>query len=421
MRAASLAALLLAASFAVAQPAPPTVGARGKPAEDGCTRCHAVLEDERLNAPALAAGHDIHHAVGVGCAGCHGGDPTSDDPEVAMDPKRGFAGSFGAQAIPDLCARCHSDPGFMLPYAPNIPTSQREQYRTSRHGKALEKGDLKVAVCTSCHGIHGMYPVKDPRAKVYPTRLVETCARCHADKALMSGYGISGDEVAQYRSSVHHEALTRKNDLSAPTCKTCHGAHGATPPGLTSVTDVCGTCHSTQREGFDASPHRDAFQSMGEPACEACHGNHAITHPEDRWLGVGEGSVCGRCHSEGDVQAKVADELRGAVTGAAARLDGARARVGAASRAGMLMDEAEVKLDEGNEALVVARVEIHTVSPAVVSKSTSKALDASAAAEKLTAEAEAELRYRRGGLFAALAIIALAAAALVAKIRQLES
>jgi hypothetical protein len=412
--------LLTLAAVGSSAPSPAVVGAPGKEASDRCTVCHLGLDDARLRAPALAARTDVHHLQGVTCAGCHGGDPTSDDPAIAMDAKKGFVGKFSHQAIPEMCGSCHSNATFMLRYSPNIPTDQLAQYRTSKHGQALARGDTSVAVCSSCHHAHGVLAVSDPRSPVYPTHVVDTCATCHADKALMAHYGIKGDEVSEYKKSVHYAALTTKNDLSAPTCKSCHGAHGATPPGIGSVANVCGTCHVTQSDKFDTSPHKDAFAALEQPACESCHGNHAIVPPSDAWVGIGDGQVCGSCHSAGDKGATVATALGAALAKTAEAITAAKARVGHAARAGMLMDDALVQLDDAHQAYIVAETDIHTVNRALVTKTTSQALAATDAAEKLAARAEAEIRYRRTGLFISLGVIALAMIALILKVRAME-
>ncbi|MFI5165402.1 MAG: hypothetical protein ACHQQS_02150 [Thermoanaerobaculales bacterium] len=411
---------VVAATPIGALPSATAVGAPGKQAADRCTACHSGLDEARLKAPALAADADVHHLQGVTCAGCHGGDPTSDDIATAMDPARGFVGKFPRAAIPEMCGSCHSNATFMLSYAPNIPTDQLAQYRTSKHGQALAKGEINVAVCTSCHDAHGVLPASDARSPVYPSRIVETCGACHGNKALMARYGIKGDEVAEYKRSVHYAALTTKNDLSAPTCKSCHGAHGATPPGVSSVSNVCGTCHLTQREKFDLSPHKDAFAALEQPACESCHSNHAIVRPTDDLIGVGPGQVCGTCHSAPDAGTMVASTIASTLTTTSSAVGHAQQRVDRASRAGMLMDDAVVKLEEANQALVVARVEIHTAKATAVAKQSNQALVASGAAEKLAATAEAEIRFRRTGLFVSLAVIAIAMLALILKIRTIE-
>jgi hypothetical protein len=414
------AAAVLTATAALAAPPSNVVRAPGKHAEDTCTACHLALDDTRLRNPAQLAENDVHHAQGVTCAGCHGGDPTSEDAAVAMNTAKGFVGKFGHQAIPAMCGSCHSDPTFMLRYAPNIPTDQLAQYRTSKHSLALARGDTNVAVCSSCHGAHGVLQTNDARSPVYPTHIVETCGRCHGNAALMTPYGIKGTEVAEYKQSVHYAALVKRNDLSAPTCKSCHGSHGATPPGISSVSNVCGTCHVTQRERFDLSPHKDAFAALQQAACEGCHGNHAIAYPQDDWIGVGKKQTCGSCHSAGDTGARAAAAISGALGRATAAVTGAQARVDRVRRAGMLMDDAEVKLEDAHQSLVVAQVEIHTVNPARVEVQTKAVLIDTGVAEKLAAAAETEIRYRRTGLFISLVVIAFAMVLLIFKVRAIE-
>ena len=86
----------------------------------------------------------------------------------------------------------------------------------------------------------------------------------------------------------------------------------------------------------------------------------------------------------------------------------------------LLMDDAEVKLEEAHQAFVVAQVEIHTVNPARVEDQTKAVLADTGAAEKLAGAAEAEIRYRRTGLFISLGVIALAMVALILKVRAME-
>ena len=413
-------AIGLAATARAAAPAAHATPVSARGTVDSCLSCHATLSDQRLRQPAELAKSDIHLTQGITCAGCHGGDPAATDRAAAMDPHKGFVGVPAPRAIPEMCGSCHSNAAYMLRYAPNIPTDQLAQYRTSKHGIALAKGSTDVAVCSSCHGAHGVRPPSDARSPVYPTQIVATCARCHADVALMNKYGIKGNEVAEYEKSVHYAALTQKNDLSAPTCKSCHGAHGATPPGVSSVANVCGTCHVSQLEKFDQSPHKDAFAAMDQPACEACHSNHAIVHPQDSWIGVGDKQVCAACHSAGDAGAKAAAAISGALASVVAAEATVGARVAHVKRAGMLMDPAEVKLQDAHQAYIMATVEIHTVTPTLVEKQTNAALADTVAADKDAAAAEREIRFRRTGLFISLAVIALAMVTLIFKIRSME-
>src|SRR5262249_23258367 len=134
----------------------------------------------------------------------------------------------------------------MKRYNSSIRVDQAAEFATSVHGKRLAAGDTNVATCVSCHGNHGIKAVKDPTAPVYPTHIAETCGKCHSNADTMKTYGIPTDQVQKYATSVHFEALMKKQDISAPTCNDCHGNHGSTPPGTSAVGNVCGTCHGRQ-------------------------------------------------------------------------------------------------------------------------------------------------------------------------------
>ena len=198
------------------------------PPKDSCMTCHAAL-DGKLAEPAKQFASDIHHQAGLGCADCHGGNP-NDDSMNAMSRAKGFRGAPKKAQIPEFCARCHSDIAYMHRFNPKMRADQLSQYLTSVHGKRLKQGDTKVAACVDCHSVHNMLPASDTRSPVHPMNVASTCARCHADAAYMKGYNIPTDQVAQYRKSVHAEMLAQ-GDTAAPTCSTCHGNHGATPPG----------------------------------------------------------------------------------------------------------------------------------------------------------------------------------------------
>ncbi len=267
-------------------------------AQDNCVECHRGLEEENLSHPAMAMGEDVHAAAGITCADCHGGDPTlvivDEDYDPAKEPATGFVGAPGVRDIPDFCGKCHADASYMQRYDPNLPVDQLAQYWVSGHGKKLGEGATDVAQCLSCHGSHGILTAEDPRAPVYPTNMADTCGRCHADEVYMEDHDLPTDQVANYRESVHGKALY-DGDLGSPTCNSCHGNHGATPPELSSVSLVCGRCHAVQKEFFLESPHRQGFEDSGDPECETCHGNHDVEPATDELLGVGEDQICGDC------------------------------------------------------------------------------------------------------------------------------
>ncbi len=387
--------------------------------ESTCVKCHLLLADQ-LKAPADAFQEDTHNQPGLGCVACHGGDAAAGEPQEAMSPAKGFRGVPPPGRIPDLCGGCHQNAVFIKPYAPNLPTDQLAQYRTSVHGQRIKSGDANAATCVSCHGAHGILSVHDTRSPVYPTHVVDTCASCHADAQRMAPYRISTTQAAEYKQSVHYRALTVTNDLAAPTCTSCHGAHGATPPGVQSVARVCGTCHSRNLELFRTSPHREAFAALPLGACEACHGHHAILSPQDSWLKLQDDGVCGRCHRRDDRGGAVAIGMLAALELAVRTSGDAHEQVERAKRAGMLMDEADTDLQRAREEIITARTQVHTASVAAVAEHTDAAIQASDRALASARAAFDEIRYRRTGLLIALALILLAIIALAMMIRQIE-
>src|SRR6185503_16902167 len=211
-----------------------------------CIECHIKLEDPRLSAPAKLFDNDIHRGRGLSCNDCHGGDPNTDTKEAAKDPRKGYLGKPQTLDIPAYCGKCHSDANLMKQFNPSLRVDQEREYYTSVHGKLLKTGETRVATCISCHSVHGIRAINDPLSAVYPSNVAETCSKCHASADYMRGLGIPSDQYEKYKTSVHAQALYEKQDLSAPTCNDCHGNHGATPPGIASVANVCGQCHGRQ-------------------------------------------------------------------------------------------------------------------------------------------------------------------------------
>jgi len=280
----------------------------------------------------------VHAAVGISCHDCHGGNPDpagATDTDVAMDPdfaQNPFRDAPERGEIPAFCGRCHSDPDYMKRFRPDARVDQEIEYWTSFHGRALRRGDDRVATCVDCHGTHGILHADDPRSSVYPTRVAETCGSCHSDPQRMAKTRLAGDrpipldQAARWRESVHGRALMERGDLFAPTCNDCHGNHGAAPPGLESVTFVCGQCHGREASLLRASPkhaglvdHNEFFEDdedlescascHEEPdvaaartdlreigQCTGCHGNHSVARPTSALLATLPTTPCTLCH-----------------------------------------------------------------------------------------------------------------------------
>ena len=387
-------------------------------AEDSCRDCHSALEGP-LQAPAALFANDVHARRGFGCAVCHGGDPRTDDPELSMGRARGFRGKIARTEVPRLCAHCHSDAAFMHKFNPKQRVDQYAQYVTSVHGRRIAAGDSAAANCADCHSLHDIREVRHSLSPVHPLKLPATCGHCHSDAARMAKYGIPVTQFDEYRKSVHWEALEKRGDLSAPSCASCHGNHGATPPGVDSVAAVCGTCHVLMEDLFRKSPHEPVFAAMGLGGCAACHGNHAVLKPSTEML-AGQQSTCGGCHEPASAGGKTAAEMAGLIGKLSAALNRSETILNRASSSGMEVSEAALRLNDGREALVKARVAVHAAETRAVATPVSDGLKIATETFAAGELALRERNRRRIGLGVSLLAIVVTLIGLRLAIRTIE-
>lgn len=409
---------LLAAIVVVAIVSPRPAAAQDD--QNTCFRCHRIIDEVRLSAPAREYPGDVHYAKGFDCTACHGGDSRALGP-AAKAPGTGFIGVPTHGEIPDLCGRCHSDGLFMRRFNPSPRIDQLAEYRTSVHGQRLfGLGDPRVATCTSCHTPHSIRPPSDPESSVHPPRVAATCGACHADTAHMEGYDIPTDQLAQYRQSVHWKAMDEGGDLSAPTCNDCHGNHGAAPPEVESVGNVCGQCHSAQQDLFATSAHAAAFVELGRPGCAGCHSNHAISETSDDMLALGTGAVCGECHTAAEWEGKTAVAMHGYLELLKRERERSDSLLARAEEAGLEVSQARFELEDATNAIVRARASTHSASLDSVRIRVEDGLKITGNAQARGQAAFRDLRIRRLGLAVSSAIIVLLIAGLVMKIREVE-
>ena len=460
-------------------------------ADDQCYTCHEVLGDE----PSTLFKRDIHFQRKISCAGCHGGNPRSEEMEEAMSKNAGFIGvpkgddisaacakchseasimvkrfesglpmhqletlagsvhgklstsgkariaqcttCHGAHGIVSVknpaspvyplnvtktCGKCHSDATYMKTYNPALPIDQVAKYRTSVHGVRNAKGDPKPAECVSCHGSHDIRRAKDAKSTVYATNIPSTCAHCHSSARYMKGYGIPSDQYEKFSKSIHGVALLEKGDVGAPACNDCHGNHGAVPPGVESISGVCGTCHALNATLFASSPHKKAFDQRKLPECETCHGYHEIAAATDELLGVGPDAVCGWCHKQ-NVNQKgylVAKTMRSLIDSLERSEQHADSLVRDAEQKGMEVSEARFKLRDVRQSRLQSRTSVHSFDlqkfREVVGAGLGSALIVAGEAKKLIEE----YYFRRWGLGVASLIISVLAVSLYTYIRRIE-
>ncbi len=357
--AAALALSAEAARAAATAPVPITGSRVGRIVTPTAGRCGVCHPTERV-----ALESSPHAREDVRCTSCHGGDDTTTDEKRAHGGD--FTGKVDRGTVPRMCARCHADEKRMRPY--DLPVDQYALYQQSRHGQLLAKGDRQVAVCSDCHGAHDILAVADPASRVYPTNIPRTCGRCHGDTTLVRQRHIK-NAYADYLTSVHAHQLFDLGNMRAPTCVSCHGVHGATPPDVADITKVCGRCHTTERRYFIAGPHAAKMAENNVPACIACHGNHAVEASVVTRLA----SNCEKCHEKGDPQvalgARMLDEYKTAQT----EIDKAEKLIAEADAVPMQTEDYHARVEEARTYLREAMTAAHTVQPEVVASFTLRA------------------------------------------------
>ncbi len=380
-----------------------------------CITCHIELD----YMPENFSRADIHFNTEFSCVGCHGGDPTSQNEEASMDPNKGFIGIPDVENIPVLCGKCHSDINFMRVFQPSIATDQVNQYYTSQHGKLLKSGDSNVATCISCHTAHAIMPATDPRSSVNALNIPVTCNLCHGDEDHMSSYDLTTNQYEEYAESVHGIALLKNHDTGAPACNDCHGNHGALPPGISSISNVCGLCHANNMNYFNNSRMAKNVELSDFHSCEQCHGNHAIKKTNDSMIGINEQSICMECHDEGDAGYNTAKSIGSDIKGLVFLYDSASVKLDEVKRKGMNDVDINFLLKDTKQTLIQARTLIHTFDEKIVAEKTGEGKKLVIEAINQADEEVDEYFTRRNGFAAATLLFFVFALALYFKIKDI--
>jgi predicted CXXCH cytochrome family protein len=172
-----------------------------------------------------------------------------------------------------VCTDCHGSHSVARARADRIQTAQKcekchaevyQTYALSVHGKSLLKmGNVDVPICSDCHSAHS---TQDPRTMDYREKVPEMCGKCHANKDLMSKYGLYAGVVNSYLQDFHGVTLKLYRKLkntsasskqSMATCVDCHGVHNITKTTGAGTTFVktqlvkkCRVCHAGASNDF---------------------------------------------------------------------------------------------------------------------------------------------------------------------------
>lgn len=280
------------------------------PAKVSCGQCHAEQQaayDRSLHAKVVPAGH----SPAATCTDCHG---SPHELMAAADPNSRVSHSN----VPATCGGCHGQK-FVMEKS-GLTTQPYLSYQESVHGRAVQAGIMKSAVCTDCHGAHEILSASDSKSPIFKFNVPETCGKCHAPVE------------RQFAASIHGQAIAR-GDWQAPVCTDCHGIHAIkshTDPGssvaaLNLAQATCARCHESVRlseefglEGRRATTYLASYHGLASRLgsqmvanCASCHGSHNILPSSDPRSTINHANLiitCGQCHpgvSERFISAKV--------------------------------------------------------------------------------------------------------------------
>ncbi len=374
---------------------------------NSCLACHDDYWQEMKGS--------VHAQQGISCYHCHGGDPTKADQESAKDPATGYIGIPDKQQIANICGGCHSDVEKMNFYG--IRTDQLARYKTSHHGKKLLLGnDTRVAVCSDCHGYHDVLPVSDPNSPVYPLNVPKTCNRCHGNEKLMSAYHLPADIFKIYQNSVHGKALLEKKDLSVANCASCHGSHGAVPPGVKDLGATCGKCHINEKKYFLESVHAKPMGQGKFSECISCHSNHGVQPATEALFQ----QACVKCHEAGSPAFKEGEKILRLLSGAKEHLSKASGIVRQASIEGIFVEDEEAILEEVKTHVVEMEPLQHTLSSEKISQLYEKAQQGADEIKNSINEKRQSLKWRKITLIPLWIFIVVISIALLLRFKELK-
>ncbi len=261
----------------------------------GGADCHPKAAEAFAASP-----HDRRYLAGrrPPCPRCHGG-------HRLLAGREALVAACGGKSE-EICWPCHPRERYGLP-----PFSLDRERGGDVHEQARARLGCASATisCFTCHGHHGVEPVEGRNSPVNRSRVAGTCGSCHAA------------ELEAYRRSIHARGLAAGLG-GAPTCTSCHGAHGVqraagegSPTASGRVVYTCAECHEDPAvveaallpaevvESYEQSPHGIAYRhGMHDVAtCVSCHGAHDVRPVEDPASPVNPArirSTCRNCHAE---------------------------------------------------------------------------------------------------------------------------
>ncbi|MFH1383139.1 MAG: cytochrome c3 family protein [Chloroflexota bacterium] len=209
----------------------------------GDTGLHMILADGATLSLYVAEAdfsNSVHGKV-LQCQSCHAGYAEKHPENTAKSLAEYKLSQEG------VCAQCHG--------------TVAGTYMTSVHGQSRQAGNYQdLPGCVECHGAHAVQPAATAS---FRAESIALCSSCHADKELMSRYGVSTDVVSTYLSDFHGRTSLLQVKQGEPAeikeavCTDCHGVHDIMKPDAANssvmkenLLATCQKCHPDATANF---------------------------------------------------------------------------------------------------------------------------------------------------------------------------
>lgn len=170
-------------------------------------------------------------------------DAAPPTPEAAEPSEEAFF-PFDGYPPNDLCLICHGQPGLTVELAEG-----QERFIAGVDPQAFAASAHRGLSCAACHPTQSVLPHPEFRHQgQQATAAMAGCSACHCDA---------------YEGYLHgaHGTMVKLEDVRAPTCSDCHGAHDVQPVQEWTNQEraqACARCHAGATVAFADTPSHQA-------------------------------------------------------------------------------------------------------------------------------------------------------------------
>ena len=175
-----------------------------------------------------------------------------------------------------------------------VVVQQIDRFMKSIHARPNKDDQSRTnATCYNCHDPHYVYTTGSPERAQWRLSIPNVCGKCHSK------------ERDQYVTSVHGREVLEKSNPKAAICSDCHTTHDVESPAKDStrltITKNCGNCHQESLKSYTETYHGQV-NKLGyayTAKCFDCHGSHGIQRVKDPKSKVHPDNrlqTCQQCH-----------------------------------------------------------------------------------------------------------------------------